>query len=253
MVVVVIVVVDIVVEVRVVEVRVVRVDVREELLLVVVEVVLAVRVLVVLEVVVAVVAVDVAVVMVAVLVDVVVAGSLLCTRFATRSWPPCEMASTLMTSLDNVRSMKPYMSSSPSAAGRPSDVMPPPPPEIRYGQPPRIASSSSPWTSCLCVWPEMKRSMPNLSCRYVKFCSAKVGGKCVTRICQSATDCPSTFSSHSIWSAQSFANQPKHSSTLAGPVVLQPPLLGLCSMLQRLWPSSLPGISASTKFVSTKK
>jgi len=54
------------------------------------------------------------------------------------SFPPCEMASTIISCLVIVTSMKPYSSSSPFSSGVPSDVIPPPPPEMMIAVLPKL-------------------------------------------------------------------------------------------------------------------
>jgi len=64
------------------------------------------------------------------------------TQVLLRRWPPCEIASMTISFLEKVRSINPYWSSSPYALGRPSEVIPPPPPETMYAVGRRKLSSS---------------------------------------------------------------------------------------------------------------
>jgi len=64
------------------------------------------------------------------------------TQVLLRNWPPCERASMTISFFEKVRSINPYWSSSPYAVGRPSEVIPPPPPETTYAVG-RIKLSSS--------------------------------------------------------------------------------------------------------------
>lgn len=68
------------------------------------------------------------------------------TRCPTR---PRHAGATLISSLVNDKSTKPYWSSSPPASGSPSDVMPPPPPVTNTAVGPRVLMSSY---VMLCLW-----------------------------------------------------------------------------------------------------
>mmetsp|Transcript_101809 Transcript_101809/g.263118 ORF Transcript_101809/g.263118 Transcript_101809/m.263118 type:complete len:204 (+) Transcript_101809:49-660(+) len=171
-----------------------------------------------------------------------------------RTWPPCEMASIRISCLESVRSMKPYWSSSPCLSGMPSEVMPPPPPEMttaegRTG----LSSASGAQTFWKCWCPVTKRSMPCLSARSFQSASPQCGGMCVTTICQSAVEMARLRSIHSFSASHRRSNQAGQSSIDNGPIAPQLAPDGLCLDPHMLCPDTSSGGNAVNLLESTKR